>query len=167
MDLSWAVFNCKFESAADHNDWPPCEFTCQDRRPVCWRCGNSGHCWTDCRQRPHEEMDQGTADRLIAKGWIQGKTCHAIINIGAWHRHGTARNKAKLAVHVVSGVQRDHPGREGGAFSADSGAAHFQDLGFVTDITDEFILRLNVLRACDMSVYLWCQVLWLDQEVTL
>jgi hypothetical protein len=42
--MSWAVFNCKFESAADHNDWPPCEFTCQDRRPVCWRCGNSGHC---------------------------------------------------------------------------------------------------------------------------
>jgi hypothetical protein len=35
----------------------------RNERPLCWQCGNSGHFWMDCRQRPPGETGQDSRKR--------------------------------------------------------------------------------------------------------
>jgi hypothetical protein len=95
---------------------------------------------------------QGTNDSLIAEGWIQGKLCLLTIDTGA--------SVTIVQPDIAAGQPANSEGGVGRALER-------RPLTFwvvVAEITDDFILRLDVLRAYDASVDLGRHLLRLEQE---
>jgi hypothetical protein len=154
----------------------------RDGRPLCWQCRKPGHFRMECRQRPHEEcqisearrrlltsppsprrftlnvLAKGPEDRLIADGWIQEKPCFVTIDAGAF--------VTVARPDIVVGLPERQPSRQyvlqvsGQTIPIVKKALVDLNLGqrtlntrvFVADITEEFILGLDILRAYDASV---------------
>lgn len=81
-------------------------------------------------------LSKGSDDSLIAKGSIQNKPCHVIIDTGRLEpspgltSSQSAREEAESAVRFADGVRGDHLRLEGDADRAESDEERFEDVGF-------------------------------------
>jgi hypothetical protein len=113
----------------------------------------------------------GSNDSLIAEVWLQNKICRVSIDAGV--PVTTARPE------IVAGQPERKPSRlyvlqmasgeiipilKEALVELTLGRGALKILVFVAEITDEFILGLDILRACDASVDLGRRILRLDQE---
>jgi hypothetical protein len=67
-------------------------------------------------------------------------------------------------IYITEGVQRNAPHLKGSLPHSNVGAVSTKNFGFVADITNEFILGLDILHAYDASVDIGCQTLCLAEE---
>jgi hypothetical protein len=112
-----------------------------------------------------------TEDRLVADGWMQERPCHVTIDAGTF--------MSVARPDIVLGLPESRPGRQrvlqvgsGRTIPVVKDVLVELNLGqqvlkiwvFVADITDEFIMGLDILRAYEDSVDVRLHVLLLGQE---
>ena len=81
----------------------------------------------------------------------------------ARHSYKTTREEAEQSLHLADGLWRDHPSDERVPGRANSGTVICGVWVFVAEVTDDFILGLDV-RSYDASVDLGRHLLRLGQE---
>ena len=109
----------------------------------------------------------------MAEGWIQGKPCRVTIDTGTAvtiarpDSRSTARQEAQRSLRLADGLWRDHPLLKEALVELSLGRIALRIWVFVTEVMDEFILGLGVLRAYNASVdLLRCRLRLGQEEVT-